>query len=171
LALKSSSTLGTGNILTNIEKRERDEDLEVRRAFDGTTGNRRRTKDNYAVMHVESGEDDDDSDGELRASPGPRAQVGLTPDDPIDAREPMDVEVVDSSDAPFVSAPPPPPPAAVGGALKRNADGSVVAPRIKTKSKDKKVALISPLVGYETHFMHRIVSRAGGDRPSRPRRK
>ncbi|KAJ7212117.1 P-loop containing nucleoside triphosphate hydrolase protein [Mycena pura] len=120
LRLQSSSTLGTGKVTTHRERFDKLEDKEVRRAFDGRAGNRRR-QDSYAVTGPDLDTDDDEMDRQ---------------DDASFASGPSNVPIISQngpSSAPVVSAP-----AAVGSALQRNPDGSVVAPRVVPISKEKK---------------------------------
>jgi ATP-dependent RNA helicase DHX37/DHR1 len=132
LRLQSSSTLGTGKAITNLEKKGRLEDKEIRRALDGTSNKRKRHGgDNYAVVGAES----EDEDFETIST---KDRKDFSSEDPINANEPMEVTVVDSSTSAAVIASAPP--SAVGSALKRNADGSVVTPKIgKPKVKNGKV--------------------------------
>lgn len=112
LHLQSSATLGTGKATTHRDRLDKLEDKEIRRALDGRAGKRRRQDDSYAV----TGPDVDMDDEELEDDAPPPTQLS------------------GPSNPPVTSVPP-----AVGSALQRNPDGSVVAPRIIPKSREKKV--------------------------------
>ncbi|KAJ7175857.1 P-loop containing nucleoside triphosphate hydrolase protein [Mycena filopes] len=107
LQLQSSATLGTGKAITHRDRLDKLEDKEIRRALDGRTGKRKRQDDSYAVVGANDSPDDD-TDGEDSAS----IQIG-NPSNPS----------VSSALA------------TVGSALQRNADGSIVPPKIVPRSK------------------------------------
>ncbi|KAH7928402.1 P-loop containing nucleoside triphosphate hydrolase protein [Leucogyrophana mollusca] len=141
LNLQSSSTLGTGKVSTNRERQEKLEDKEVRRVIEGRAGKRKRRNDAFTI----SGPNDSGSDGEGDELHDPSADDegtrGATTSPPL-RRAP--VTIIDaSSGAPAIleSASRS---TTVGGALKRNPDGTVVAPRmVKKKEKGKKTAFRS----------------------------
>ncbi|KAJ6559196.1 P-loop containing nucleoside triphosphate hydrolase protein [Mycena vulgaris] len=112
--LQSSATLGTGKATTHRDRLDKLEDKEIRRALDGRTGKRKRQDDSYAVIGPDADTDDEELDRD-------------------DALSPM--QIPGPSTVPV--------PAAVGSALQRNSDGSVVAPRIVPKSREKKAAFKS----------------------------
>ncbi|KAJ6619426.1 P-loop containing nucleoside triphosphate hydrolase protein [Mycena sp. CBHHK59/15] len=112
LHLQSSATLGTGKVTTHRDRLDKLEDKEIRRAFDGRAGKRRRQDDSYAVSGPE-----EDSDEEI--DPGDNTISDIRMDPP--------------SSAPAASTS-----VAVGSALQRNPDGSAVAPKIVPKSHVKK---------------------------------
>ncbi|KAF7314366.1 hypothetical protein MKEN_00909300 [Mycena kentingensis (nom. inval.)] len=124
LHLQSSSTLGTGKATSHSEQLAKYEDKDIRRALDGNSGRRRRNRESFAVVERDSasGSDSDnpievDDDEDQPAAPR------------IDSLAPLPT--------PSVSSAHPVAPGLVGGALKRNADGSVVAPRIAPKLQKK----------------------------------
>ncbi|KIO06158.1 hypothetical protein M404DRAFT_15215 [Pisolithus tinctorius Marx 270] len=118
LELHSSSTLGTGKVTSNRKRLDKAEDLQVRRTMDGRTGKRRRRITDY------SGADSDSGDSEL----DDRIGGGIDAPSPKTTRTPV------------VS-----PPSIVGGALKRNADGTVVQPRVVKKEKGNKLKASQPV--------------------------
>ncbi|CAK5275700.1 unnamed protein product, partial [Mycena citricolor] len=113
--LQSSSTLGTGKTTSHSDYLAKAEDKEVRRALDGQTSKRRRQPDSYTV--IEADEDDED-DADERSD--------LVEDSAV----PQLAPTVNSATA-------------VGSALKRNADGSVVAPKFVPRKRDKKLSFKS----------------------------
>lgn len=133
LQLQASSTLGTGKATTHKERLERLEDKEVRRALDGRAGKRKRHDDVYAVIHPDNENSDEEevlvkdrSEGKLRldVETSVYGQKELTSINlaPVTISQPI---ALASS--------------AVGSALQRNADGSIMAPKIRPKTKGKKV--------------------------------
>ncbi|THH01498.1 hypothetical protein EW026_g1188 [Hermanssonia centrifuga] len=129
LNLHSSATLGTGKTMTHLERLEREEHHEVKRIMDGSIRTGKRKRDAYAVY--ESEEEEDTFRGEDGASGNaPRAEPTLRHDS--GTIRPKEVVVIDSVS---FTTPPQRPTATVGGALQRNADGSVVAPRIVARKK------------------------------------
>jgi ATP-dependent RNA helicase DHX37/DHR1 len=123
LHLQSSSALGTGKATSHQDHLDKREDIDVRRALDGQTGRRRRARD---VYEIEEAEDDDLEDDQLSH---------VADNDAISNDVP-------SSAGPSAIVRPSTP--AVGSALQRNADGSIVAPRIRPR-KQKQVNIISPV--------------------------
>ncbi|TFY66717.1 hypothetical protein EVG20_g4366 [Dentipellis fragilis] len=136
LHLHSSSTLGTGRALTNQALLDKYEDKEVRRAMEGRSGKRRRGDRFDGVNDAESDEEDAILDKaaamEVDVEDGNEQEEGLTRDKPV--------VVVDSS---FSAPSEPKVLPSVGSALQRNADGSVVAPRIIRKKEKGKSASIA----------------------------
>ena len=143
LQLQSSATLGTGKASTHKDILDKQEDKEVRRAIDGTArhGKRGRGKTSVAQTYDdESGsEAEDDVLGDARPNGSHEdGEVGSSRANPVvivDAGfstatlPPEDDHVSAASSVPQV-----------GSALKRNADGSVVAPKVaKRKPKGSKV--------------------------------
>ena len=144
LQLQSSATLGTGKASTHKDILDKKEDKEVRQAIDGIArkGKRRRGRALAAQMYdgdesEPEGEDDmlvdaderevrnEDEAGSSRANPVIIVDAGFS----TTALSP------EESSAPAV-----PPVSQVGSGLKRNADGSVVAPKVaKRKPKGSKV--------------------------------
>ncbi|KAI0061700.1 P-loop containing nucleoside triphosphate hydrolase protein [Artomyces pyxidatus] len=136
LHLYSSSTLGAGKISTNQDRLDKQEDKEIRRVVDGRLGSRRKRADRFAGV---AGSESDASDlGDEDTSMVPEhdedEQEGKSKATPI--------VIVDSTTTVYMKPEPNAPPATVGSALQRNADGSVVTPRIlKRKEKGKRTIL------------------------------
>ncbi|TBU35061.1 P-loop containing nucleoside triphosphate hydrolase protein [Dichomitus squalens] len=142
IQLQSSATLGTGKVTTHQHRLEQLRDKEVRRTLDGRSGKgkRRRTanptllaaedsEEEYGVpMEVDALAEADDDDGE-------DVQEGMSRSRPvvvIDSGFSTTAQSPGSESLPSLPTVP-----AVGSALKRNADGTIVAPRIsKRKPKD-----------------------------------
>ncbi|KAF9077697.1 P-loop containing nucleoside triphosphate hydrolase protein [Rhodocollybia butyracea] len=110
---QSSSTLGTGKIITHQDQLDKLEDKEVRRALEGRIGKRKRRDGLFDVMDADA--DDEDDEDELNSEAGPSKERPKGPLKPVDAPT-------------------------VGGALARNPDGTVVAPKVGHKSKKKTIA-------------------------------
>ncbi|KAF8645182.1 hypothetical protein AX16_008009 [Volvariella volvacea WC 439] len=134
LHLQSSATLGTGRAATHQELQDREEDLQVRRALDGVSRRRKRHRDNFAVVEVDDDDDfldADNSDEEMRQKAITKTKAGGPPvSDSNAAGEPTATSSRSAS------------PSEVGSALKRNSDGTVIAPKIRPK-REKKSALAS----------------------------
>ncbi|KAG2155816.1 P-loop containing nucleoside triphosphate hydrolase protein [Suillus bovinus] len=129
LDLQSSSTLGTGATSTARERQDKLEDKEVRRAMEGHPNKRRRRHNDFTIHEY------GDSEGESDAMDDFVETADQTPQH--DEHEgPVTKEFFDPTLASTVSQP-----AlstfAVGGALKRNPDGSVVAPLVVNKKNGK----------------------------------
>jgi ATP-dependent RNA helicase DHX37/DHR1 len=138
LQLQSSSTLGSGRTLTAQERLEKAEDKEVSRAIYS-----RQTSGRFAdIAESDEGEEVLDSaqdvhsvrdmiqDGEGTSPRGPVVIVNST--STTTRKQDLRGDVV------------------VGSALQRNADGSIVKPRIM-KKKGTAVRLVSPLSWYNSH--------------------
>ncbi|KDQ11408.1 hypothetical protein BOTBODRAFT_177247 [Botryobasidium botryosum FD-172 SS1] len=132
LSLHSSSMLGSGKLLSNAERLSRDEDKQLRRALESKGGKRRRSGASALVPERDlesSGEDEDiDEKGASKAS-NSRAELATdtqeeeSEEDDLVAEPVKPLPTIDTKAAGTT-------PAAVGSALRRNPDGSVVAPRI-----------------------------------------
>ncbi|KZV70183.1 P-loop containing nucleoside triphosphate hydrolase protein [Peniophora sp. CONT] len=134
LALQSSSTLGTGRVSTHQARQEQAEDREVRRVMDGTAGSRKRKRGgntNYSSV-VRTGSGSEDEDEELDVVEEGRMDVD---EDEEPGHSPTNPVLVIEDSAPPVPERPTSK-AVVGGALKRDADGSVAAPKMLAR-KDK----------------------------------
>ncbi|KAF9454792.1 DHX37 protein [Macrolepiota fuliginosa MF-IS2] len=121
--LQSSSTLGTGKTLTHQERMEKDEDLQVRHAMQGRNRKRKR---HSGVMDMMDAGDDLGSEGE-----------GLSESDAESDHELMQLKM-DTPDTREVEKPSitmMDAPAMVGGALRRNEDGTIAAPVLRKRSK------------------------------------
>ncbi|TFL01831.1 P-loop containing nucleoside triphosphate hydrolase protein [Pterulicium gracile] len=133
LDLQSSSTLGTGRVSSIRQLHEGQEDRHVRRALQGnTTGKRRRPGVDDFTIH--EGGDSSDEDVEMSSAPG------LTATDPINLTEVDPTQTASQANEASVHYAPielAAKPAAIGSALKRNADGSVIAPKMRVKTNKK----------------------------------
>ncbi|TFK40653.1 P-loop containing nucleoside triphosphate hydrolase protein [Crucibulum laeve] len=130
--LQSSSTLGTGKLATHLELQERQEDKEVRKVLEGRLGKRKRYGDGdmYDITGPDGESEDEDmlSDfGEKGAAPSPEKRS---------AARSKEVIVIDSTTM-AVGEPVKTTISAVGSALQRNADGTVVAPKIRPRKQGK----------------------------------
>ncbi|KAF9242610.1 P-loop containing nucleoside triphosphate hydrolase protein [Melanogaster broomeanus] len=125
LDLQPSSTLGTGKSMSHRERLDKTEDMEVRRVMEGRSNKRRRRNNNNFAVTGPDGSESEDAELDAMA-----VDANINP-----SRPPP--EVVDASTnlaAPEKSTQP----SAVGGALRRNPDGTVAGPRIiKKKEKGK----------------------------------
>ncbi|KAK7056793.1 putative ATP-dependent RNA helicase DHR1 [Paramarasmius palmivorus] len=115
LELQSSSTLGTGRTTTHQEQNDKSEDKEVRRALEGRGGKRKRNNDVYDVVEESDADDSEDEKDSIEAP-----QIA----------EQLSVSI-------------PKVPATVGGALKRDADGNPVAPKVRPLTSKKKTTFSS----------------------------
>lgn len=140
--------LGTGRVITHKQKQDELEDREIRRAIDGQTGNKKRKRGPITAAFASEEDSDEDFDGVQ----GGYANVNEEMGDKQDKRDESMMEdglsrskpivVIDSGfatatvDEPDVASEPP----AVASALRRNPDGSIVAPKVvKRKAKGPKV--------------------------------
>ncbi|KAG6903245.1 hypothetical protein C0995_000140 [Termitomyces sp. Mi166 len=133
LHLQTSSSLGTGKTSTHQERLERLEDKQVRRALDGHLGKRKRRGDTYTVVDANDGGTDSEEErplpgGEEIKSSSNTGQVKESEDSSIKGST---ATVVGVSTEP----PAPPTSSATGSALRRNPDGTVMAPKVRQKSK------------------------------------
>ncbi|KAJ3822852.1 P-loop containing nucleoside triphosphate hydrolase protein [Lentinula raphanica] len=120
---QSSATLGTGKAFTHQDQLDKQEDKEVRRAIEGRSGKRKRRDGFYGVVEVDTDEDDDKEEAEEEDE----IEIDTVP--VKENLEPLP-RTVDSQPT-------------TGGALARNPDGSVVAPKVRLKSKNPKTAFSS----------------------------
>ncbi|TDL22216.1 P-loop containing nucleoside triphosphate hydrolase protein [Rickenella mellea] len=134
LHLQSSATLGSGKPLTNEARLAREEDKELRRALDGQRKGKRRKFNDYSVISTNADESMSDDDDTMRGDPesindGEREMHSETRhDSPTILDEPETVISVQSLHE-------------IGSGLKRNADGTQVAPRVvRRKTKGKQTA-------------------------------
>jgi len=132
LHLQSSSTLGTGKASTNRERLDKLEDKETRRAIEGRAGKRKRDGDKYDVLHA--GDDDDEDDDGIDIDTNGREKINIRR-----AGQPQAV-AAHSESLPLTTQPTASVSSSVGSALRRNPDGTLVAPRI-AKKRTKKVSI------------------------------
>ncbi|KAH9846064.1 P-loop containing nucleoside triphosphate hydrolase protein [Lenzites betulinus] len=149
LNLQSSATLGTGKVTTHLHRLEKQEDLDVKRVLDGRTGQGNRRRRNDALLAAIN-DSDESADEAVEAS----MHVDGSLDHEDDVLEGMSrskpVVIVDSGFSTSIQFPydeDPAPKASsstVGSALRRNPDGTVVAPKVpKRKPKSSKAAFSS----------------------------
>lgn len=140
--LQSSATLGTGKVATHQEQQDKAEDALIKKALLGQTGKRKRHQDVYAVHDHDSDINDDDNDQFGSAEEGNQVAKRSRSTSPISALQSSgEVIVVDSSANDNLSKLEKSQ-VIVGSALQRNADGSIVAPKIRVRSKGKQVRLL-----------------------------
>ena len=141
LQLQSSGSLGTGRAATHQDRLDRLEDKQVRRAMDGRAGKRKRHDDFNAVTHADEDSCSDDHLLEATESSRPPANksenVGLH----LEPSTMKSASVV-VNHQPVVSAPP-----VVGSALQRNADGTLIMPKVRER-KGKKVRVANSVRQY-----------------------
>jgi ATP-dependent RNA helicase DHX37/DHR1 len=139
--LHSSATLGSGQLRTHAQRREHEEDREVRKALDGSSRSRKRRRISRNANIPD--ESDDDSDGDLdehiaaeqtpfeRAGSSAPAIPVMPPPSPQEIRRVsspsayVDATGDTSEKPPLVTVN-----SSVGSGLKRHADGTVVAPHV-----------------------------------------
>ncbi|KAH8114512.1 P-loop containing nucleoside triphosphate hydrolase protein, partial [Phellopilus nigrolimitatus] len=121
LQLQSSSTLGSRKVQTNEELQAKLEDKQIRRAMEGRVkGKRRRQNNAYSGIDRVS-EDDEDEDIEMKEDLAPES--GFSRSFPVIVRD-EEPAIAPSKPALVVKD------MAVGGALRKNADGTVSAPKV-----------------------------------------
>lgn len=124
--LYSSASLGTGKLSTHQQLQEKAEDREIRKAFIGLSGKRKRHQDHFHIH----GPDEDDDVSEVESQP-----QKLEKEQNTGTLAEQDANTVISQIDPIRShSKAPSLPVVVGSALQRNPDGSVVAPKIYAKS-------------------------------------
>lgn len=135
LHLQTSSSLGTGKVSTHQERLERLEDRHVRRALDVNLGKRKRRGDTYTVIdpNLEGTDSEEESlpDGRKNTKTS-SSKEEIKDSEALPTRRSI-ATVIDVSTVP----PAPLTCDAVGSALKRNPDGTVMAPKVRQKSKGK----------------------------------
>lgn len=146
--LQSSATLGTGKAITHQERLENAEHKNVQRLLDSSSGRGSKKRKRSVRTYVEASEDsegefshlDEDTD-HTEESP----VSGLSRDNPVvlvDTGFSTTVEHVETATT------------TVGGALRRNADGTIAAPRITQKKSNSKT-VSDPLV-FLQQYSHRL---------------
>lgn len=105
---------------THKERQDRDEDKDIRRILDGTTGNGKRRRQGVTSFEVvdenESAEDDS-----------------------------MDEDVESDNKPELKAAPAVIQPVVIGSALQRNADGTIIAPKVRQRSKKVRFSIVRRL--------------------------
>ncbi|KNZ81277.1 Putative ATP-dependent RNA helicase PB1A10.06c [Termitomyces sp. J132] len=130
LHLQTSSSLGTGKVSTHQERLERLEDKQVRRALDGHLGKRKRRGDTYTVIGANDEGTDSEEDELLHGGKEVRTSVKESEESLTRGPTATVVGVSTVSSAP-------PTPSVVGSALRRNPDGTMMAPKSRQKSNGK----------------------------------
>lgn len=137
--LYSSASLGTGKLSTHQQLQEKAEDREIRKAFIGLSGKRKRHQDHFHIH----GPDEDDDVSEVESYPQRveegwlEQNIGTLPEQDTNAVISQIDPIQSQSKAHSL-------PVVVGSALQRNSDGSAVAPKIYTKS-EKQVPLFNKM--------------------------
>jgi ATP-dependent RNA helicase DHX37/DHR1 len=152
--LYSSASLGTGNLSTHQQLQEKAEDREIKKAFIGLSGKRKRHQDQFHIH----GPDEDDDVSEVE-SPPQRLEEGWLEQKTGTLAEPdanaiSQIEPIQSQSKAHSL------PVVVGSALQRNPDGSAVAPKIYTKS-EKQVPLFDKIFIPDAHYKLVITSWLG----------
>lgn len=140
LQLHSSSALGTGKPQTHQDRLDQAEDKDVRRAMGHTQPTGKRRKRNGGFTGV--ADDDDGSEEDIALNEGSTSYMAVddVPDMKEGSSKDRPVVIVDSAVIAPVAEQADKSGGTVGSALQRNADGTVVAPRIlKKKGKGQKV--------------------------------
>lgn len=151
--LQSSATLGTGKPITHQQRLEEAEDKEVRRAMDGRSGQGKRRRRTEALdISVDGSDGDDDDGGYYGMDVDTHGDTDLPAQDGTSRSNP--VVIIDSGfstkeQLPGVEdSPPQQTISTVGSALKRNADGSVAAPRVAHRKPKVKVSILLSLISW-----------------------
>lgn len=140
LQLQSSSALGTGKPQTHQDRLDKSEDKDVRRAMGHTQLTGKHRKRNAGFTGV-ADDNESEEDLALNEDSTSRMVIDELPDVKEGSSKERPVVIVDSAvttpaEQTAQSS------TAVGSALQRNADGSVVTPRIlKRKDKGRKVVI------------------------------
>ncbi|KAJ3895464.1 P-loop containing nucleoside triphosphate hydrolase protein [Lentinula edodes] len=117
---QSSATLGTGKATTHQDLLDKQEDKEIRRAIEGRSGKRKRHDGFYDVVEAEADDEEGEEDeGDFMTETG-LLEEQIEPSPKLPASQPT-----------------------VGSALARNSDGTVIAPMVRPRSKNKKTAFSS----------------------------
>lgn len=145
LQLHSSSALGTGKPQTHQDRLDKSEDKDVRRAMGHTQPSGKHRKRTGGFTGV--ADDDDGSEEDMAFNEGSTSYMVV--DDVPDVKEGLSkdrpVVIIDSAVIAPAAEQADKSGGTVGSALQRNADGSVVAPRIlKKKGKGQKVCSSYP---------------------------
>lgn len=128
LQLQPSSTLGSRDLRTNEERRNKTEDKDVRRIMEGRVKGARRKRNLYSGMDGLS-EDEDQLSGQEDVSEKNGTPIpGTSREFPV---------LVEDSEIQAVKQSPEKTELSLGSALRRNADGTVQAPIIITKKREK----------------------------------
>lgn len=147
--LYSSASLGTGKISTHQKLQEKAEDREIKKAFIGLSGKRKRHQDHF---HIHS-PDEDDEVSEVESPPQRLEEVhfeqntGTLTEQDANAVISQIESIQSQSNSHSL-------PVVVGSALQRNSDGSAVSPKIYAKS-EKQVQLFDKICFPDAH--HKLV--------------
>ncbi|KAG1801054.1 P-loop containing nucleoside triphosphate hydrolase protein [Suillus variegatus] len=159
LDLQSSSTLGTGATYTALERQEKLEDKEVRRAMEGHPNKRRRRHNDFTIHEYADSEDESDAMDGI----GLVEKADQTPEQHDEHEHEGPVTKEFFTDPPTASTVSQPAESTftVGGALKRNPDGSVVAPLVVNKKNAK--SRIASFPSWKRRVPHTGVSEQESD--------
>lgn len=141
---------------THRERLDKLEDIEVRKALDGRVGKRKRN-DEYSVRNADEDEEDD-----TELYPGN--------DSPLEVEGVSEAKITDIIHAEASAQPTTSTSTAVGSALQRNPDGTVVAPRIRSKRQKTKVETLCVASSW-THLVILISRRSVVGRNRKQSRK
>ncbi|KAG1852016.1 P-loop containing nucleoside triphosphate hydrolase protein [Suillus tomentosus] len=159
LDLQSSSTLGTGATYTARECQEKLEDKEVRHAMEGHPNKRRRRHNDFTIHEYGDSEDGSDAMDGIgfveRADQTPEQHDEHEHEGPVTKEFFTDPPTASTVSQPAEST------FTVGGALKRNPDGSVVAPLVVNKKNAK--SRIASFPSWKRRVPHTGVSEQESD--------
>ncbi|KAG1790271.1 P-loop containing nucleoside triphosphate hydrolase protein [Suillus plorans] len=159
LDLQSSSTLGTGATYTARERQEKLEDKEVRRAMEGHPNKRRRRHNDFTIHEYGDSEDESDAMDGIgfveKADQTPEQHDEHEHEGPVTKEFFTDPPTASTVSQPAAST------FTVGGALKRNPDGSVVAPLVVNKKNAK--SRIASFPSWKRRVPHTGVSEQESD--------
>lgn len=131
--LHSSSTLGSGKISTHRERVEKNEDLQVRYAIGSQAGGGKRHLGVLDMDTINVEYDSEDGEGLSRSVMEPSERPEPTPTKLLANEKNLNVPGARGSAEPSVKVTATP--AVLGSALRRNEDGTVVAPAVRRKPK------------------------------------
>lgn len=135
VALQSSATLGTGKPLTHQQQQDKAEDALMKKTLLGQTGKRKRHQDAFPVLDNESDDEGENAkmfgtEHEPPFSPKPSSSSQFFPKSTAEVVV-VDASITDIPERRESSRP------IVGSALHRNADGSVMDPRVRLRRKGR----------------------------------
>lgn len=132
--------MGTGKVATHQEQQEKAENALIKKALLGQSGKRKRHQDVYAVHDHDSEVDEEEENDKFSVvqEERPTAKRRRSTSPPSGPTPSNKIIVVDNSANDIQSKSEKNQPV-MGSALQRNADGSIVAPKIRMRSKGKQV--------------------------------
>lgn len=153
--LYSSASLGTGKLSTHQQSQEKAEDQEIKKAFIGLSGKRKRHQDHF---HID-GPDEDDDVSEVESLPQ-RLEEGWLEQNSGTLAEQDANAVVSPIESIQSQSKARSLPMVVGSALQKNPDGTAVTPKIYAKS-EKQVPLFDKIRIPDAHHILVITSWLG----------